>query len=837
MPDYRVNRKELETFLVGEMKALRKARFIVNPDFNGGTLLKIMGCTQKMTIDAKAARFIALVEKYVADKIQAEILLAAMGLLKGYEHIERLKARREFYYRNGFSDNSSPDVNSMLEKRENTIITNLAQRIAWVDDLADILAKEPQAMRLPTPQYYEKRNAEAGKQTDKRGPFARYIESEQPLIVTQSFYDYRANTIPFHSRQNEFSLLDKFCEDTRLILWWAIIGGGGSGKSRLAHEYMQARSSGEWRILFLREEFFVQIGSGGKYQQFTEWSHSQNLLLIVDSVQRYSKAVAQWIESVFVKKATGRKIRILLLDRNGEDGLWYWDFIAHTCLIECRYNSLLKLQPLTDGELRLFAREYAQIKNKKVEISKSNIDRTIKALIKIDGERRILYFILLLDRNIEKGFTQAKTNKIGLLDYIVENEIRVIRARFGEKTKAFKSYMQLLVYATATTNISVCDPPEWLQERCAKVIDEFTDTTSAEKAMAVQDGVILPFEPDLIGEYLVLTSTREYFPFGSDVEWFVKHAWDNNPEDIANFLMRIKMNFGVESEIVNVGWLKKMIDGPLTDNEPSFHVYFNLLSALSLYCHKPLLMSQAECASKMQEVHKRFQRDEYMIDHMTTMWYMCQALNVGPATFIWVIEQIDLLLKNVPDKYEVIYTCAQILNDISVVQSRRLDVYEEIRNGNTTNLEELFFGHYDENGKFVEVIYAEMHIEDAQVIVKALQSLFDITLLMDSLQKNNVDIIIMYTQTALLSIKVLPEHRIEILFEHFVEKFAIEYNDMLVWKHYISGLLFLAMESDDSKRKERAIQKIHETSDKNTDNKELVLMCRQCIDAVLEGKI
>ena len=815
--------------LENEMKELRDGDGFIENIGQVSLLTKKMN-SFVLTAAQKAARFIALTQ-HALSETKAEQLLAVMGLLNGYTGKNSAAARRRLYFENGIRENTITDPDS-LRRREDNSINILAVLLASEDFSPTFFDRVPQELVLPIPQYYEINPIEL-KAIDNRGQFALYIDRERQTTTTKSSLDYRSGSIPFCCRAKELSKIDAFCSDARAVLWWAITGGGGAGKSRLAHEYMLNHSSDNWKILFLREEFFAQVDGGGKYQMFNEWSYPTNLLVIIDYVQRYSGAVAQWIESVAVKKADGNKIRILLLERSGADGLWYKNFSDRHIVRQCCYAEPVELEALAPDELVQFAYKYAKAKGRTlsdVEIAKAQSD-----LKELDTEERILYFIMILDRIIEEKAEQKGVGRIDLLSYILEREIRDIRTRFNGDIKAFKNYMQMLIVATATTGISVNNPPEWLQEKCAAIFGAFPDATSAKRAMTAQDGILQPFAPDLIGEYLVLSSVAEYFPFDTDIGCFIKQAWDSNPDYLSDFLIRIKDDFGAEDKIIDVEWLKKILDGPITDNEPSFHVYFTLLSELSLFYHKPLLMSQEECARKMKAVHKRFQRDEYVVEHIKNTWYMCQAFNVRATSLIFVIDQIDTLVKNVPDSYEIICTCAQILHDISLMQTRRLDVYEEVKNGISTNIFELLCGQYDETGCLVRNMNVEPTMEDAQVLGKTAFSLYKIILVLTYFQKDNADIAGMFSCTASNSLRVLSdEQRDEIV--NFVGFLAEKYDDMLIWKYYITGLSELAIVCDNQEKEKIIIHKIRNIAIENSDNEELVANCRECEELIINEK-
>ena len=145
---------------------MRKARFALSINDDAPALLNVMGCSLITPMEVKTARFVALVQKCISDKIDAEILLAVMGLLQGYENLRFLKDRRELYYKNGFLNDTSPDVNSYMQKREDVIIRKLATAIANSKNIPAYLATVPQKISLPAPRYYGKRIAEARESVD-----------------------------------------------------------------------------------------------------------------------------------------------------------------------------------------------------------------------------------------------------------------------------------------------------------------------------------------------------------------------------------------------------------------------------------------------------------------------------------------------------------------------------------------------------------------------------------------------------------------------------------------------------------------------------------------------
>jgi hypothetical protein len=477
-----------------------------------------------------------------------------------------------------------------MRKREGVIIKSLVACIMETDELPSLLSKIPARASLPAPQYYERKINEPTKPMDKRGPFARYIDSEHLLGGAQSDFDYRSGAIPFCCRENELAQIDQFCASDKTVLWWAITGSGGSGKSRLVYEYIQTRVAEDWKALFLRDEFFAQVDGGGKYQQFNEWSHPKHLLLVIDYVQRYSKAVAQWIESVVAKKTGGNKIRVLLIERSGENGLWYRDFENRTRLLPYCFGEFLDLLPLSDQELEKIGREYA--KSKERSSNELAISFAIRMLPDIDDQRRVLYFILLLNILFASPANKVDLGKMELLNYILRKELKDIEARFNGNAAAFKKYMQALAICTATKRISLGNPPTFLEDRIAQIFDCLDAASQAEKAVGARDGYIYPFAPDIIGEYLVPIALWDYFYPDREKTRFIACAWEECPQDFAAFLSRMIVDFDGVGFAPNVAnWFAKMYSYPQDCSRTAQLCYFEMLCGA-------LVMLRPEVASR-----------------------------------------------------------------------------------------------------------------------------------------------------------------------------------------------------------------------------------------------
>lgn len=310
--------------------------------------------------------------------------------------------------------------------------------------------------------------------------FAEYIDSRKVLQDVPFKLDYRSEKIPFAGRTEEFKKLDAFCASKRQISWLTITGKGGSGKSRLAYEYIKNNiHSADWKMCFLHDEFFKQTGGGGKYKLWHAWTYDKNLLLVVDCVQKYVNEVAEWINGLSDNNTITQKIRILILERTSEEEpVWCREVFDKINLDSMKYEEgILKLQPL-GNDLISFAIKYAE-KNKK-QICEADAIEAWRKLKSIDSDERILHFIMILEAILNKKLWR-NWNRNDLVDYIVRRELEDIDVRFQNTSNAVRSFYIALAFCTATGGLSVIEPSQDLPMIIKRELQEITNNIHSKK--------------------------------------------------------------------------------------------------------------------------------------------------------------------------------------------------------------------------------------------------------------------------------------------------------------------------------------------------------------------
>lgn len=119
------------------------------------------------------------------------------------------------------------------------------------------------------------------------------------------------NTCPaaFVGRDEEFEKLYSFLDDERKVLWWSITGEGGSGKTRLAYEFLRNLQNKEWIGGFINWPYFEQ-----ELEKKSLCLDDKHYLIVIDYVYAYEEKIAQFIERIYAANYE-KKIRILLIER------------------------------------------------------------------------------------------------------------------------------------------------------------------------------------------------------------------------------------------------------------------------------------------------------------------------------------------------------------------------------------------------------------------------------------------------------------------------------------------------------------------------------------------
>ena len=500
----------------------------------------------------------------------------------GNINMEQMRHSRECFFTDAFHMAQARDFNEKEELRK--VLNDL---FSYVDELFWGALDEKNVFLYKKSigeirELISKYTGDIIREIQYHDSFAEYIDNQKVMQKVQFKLDYRSEEIPFVGRTEEFGEIDAFCASEKQISWWAVIGKGGSGKSRLVYEYIKNNmGSAEWKMCFLREEFFSQAGGGGKYKTWNTWTYDKNLLLVVDYVQKYAKEVAQWIEGLSNSNSITRKIRILLLERtDGEQSLWMREGFEKQVVADLKYDKdFLRLKSL-DAGLISFALKYAE-KNGR-QIDETDAEDAWDKLKSIDADTRILYFIMILEAVFDNE-PWRKWKPHELAGYIVRREQEDIEIRFKHNKDVVRSFNRVLAFCTATRELPIFELPENLPEMIKKEI-EVIKNNSGDKhelcaGMQLENGLLQPVTPDIIGEYMVLYIIDQYYFSRGEKEEVIRELWDYDSRNFWIFVYHLfqdKMDDGAYEDITKL----MLFDAVPPDNIAVMENYSNLLCGM-----------------------------------------------------------------------------------------------------------------------------------------------------------------------------------------------------------------------------------------------------------------
>ena len=363
--------------------------------------------------------------------------------------------------------------------------------------------------------------------------FYDYIKGLQlPPEVTQKTFHYRYG-LPLCGRRAEIDRLEAFrtAEDREGILFWALTAPGGSGKSKLIYEYMKEQrkrsENADWLFVWGTKEVLKQIGS------YDNWYSPKKLFLAVDYANSSSKELKTWLQKLFLTREEKRPVslRLLLIERHGrtkrpgfdslQDPLWLESFCRDEDIREHRYlgrsGELLELPGLDDATAKEMMDRYAETQKKPRldEAKKTELINRVRAMLPADQERknecRPLFLLFATDAVLHgedpRHWDLEKMLKYALdrnLDYW-ERSIDSIEIR--NSLEALARYATIVGSYKPTRNF-----PEPLKEDNQNIWKLYShDPNTCKQYFSMfserklTEGTLYPMEPDLLGEYFVLS--------------------------------------------------------------------------------------------------------------------------------------------------------------------------------------------------------------------------------------------------------------------------------------------------------------------------------------------
>ena len=339
----------------------------------------------------------------------------------------------------------------------------------------------------------------------------------KPLDTLENRFSYNAGIGPLVGREKEMQELYSFLDDPGTSFrWWAIIGPGGSGKSRLVHEFCQKSPFG----------WFVHYLNSGDYEELSSLTPTltQKTLLIADYAQEHARDLGRWMEQLNEQKRN-LPLRMLLIERDTSEGSpWIHQLYSGVRHIDklkkvSYKENYLKLQPLLDSDLLSIMETYASAlwqNGMRVNKSLSNAKKLmlLQKLSIIDPVLcRPLYALFLTDAYVE-GYDLDGWSRESTLNYVIRREqtrldfcIRQVMGTILPDEKLQEIFLYIQCIATVFSGV----PLVKLQELCPNkwaIIEQRSDRFKTPVDFLNQIGLaekdkIPAIRPDLVGEFFV----------------------------------------------------------------------------------------------------------------------------------------------------------------------------------------------------------------------------------------------------------------------------------------------------------------------------------------------
>lgn len=294
---------------------------------------------------------------------------------------------------------------------------DMSQRIAEIGELGVSAIYYPDgkhdAVRVVLERILEETNYSAYEDL-KRNEIMSKSEEKNRFMFDSDF-------IEFAGREKELSLLEEFCNDNKKILWWAVTGSGGSGKSRLLYEFSKIKKEQGWNIRRLTSDDYHNL------ENFVP--NADNCIVVADDVQAYLQNIGQWIDIVSNRPRSG-KLRIVLLERDGKDiDTASWGDIlqiespySSSIRSNCYKNKFIQLSPLSEDELKSIMVNFAIASEKPLK-SEAHASHLLNVLKKVDSEfRRPMYALAIVDAYCA-GKDPTSWDKKQVLETLVDREL------------------------------------------------------------------------------------------------------------------------------------------------------------------------------------------------------------------------------------------------------------------------------------------------------------------------------------------------------------------------------------------------------------------------------
>lgn len=370
-------------------------------------------------------------------------------------------------------------------------------------------------------------------------------------LISKLMYD----TCPaiFAGRDRELEYLHNFVNDERPLLWWAITGSAGKGKTRLAYEFVKKlNNNNRWiaRIINWRS-FVADFTKNNLYV-----NNRKNILIVIDYVFAYEKEIAQWIEWLSTNVISKKKVRLLLIEREDQKidlsgrvkyapweelfGSVPQDLMLMRRLKYSQNNLNLNESKLSKDFAKKIIKSYCN--ERKIQLTEGRIDNIIITAQKSsNNDLSPLQLLLLAEYYATSHGSSFSTDIYQLaIENLVTKELVALRRVFGINTDEQDAFDFVLLFATIIGKLNMgsylLDPQIFADASLIqKTIKKIESSHMCEKDIN-GEYYLCGIQPDLIGEYFVYTVVSSLN--NEKIDHILQNIHKKHPHELARFLLR-----------------------------------------------------------------------------------------------------------------------------------------------------------------------------------------------------------------------------------------------------------------------------------------------------------
>ncbi|SPB18555.1 hypothetical protein NOV72_05755 [Caballeronia novacaledonica] len=348
----------------------------------------------------------------------------------------------------------------------------------------------------------------------------RYVARRQIRQDLDRLSPYTRST-PLLGREMELASLHTFLNDLRAMSARVLIGGGGSGKTRLALELCEQASSDGWNAGFVtRTELHRFFGQ----QNLSDWGWQNPTLIVVDYAAEHAELLSKWLDELTDRAVPPKHVlRLLLLERHAttETGWWTtvfasggWGVTSKRALLDP--SEPVSIRPITrvGDRLALLDNMLAQASPDRLIDLPMHDDAFRDKLMQLAWGGDPLFLMMGAFEMIKVGHASALAlGRIDLADALAKREIDRLQQLAQPRSLDPALVQHLAACVTLAQGMSREDFERFASSEKAAINrpsggDPAVLADLLELALPRING-IAPLLPDLIGEALVMRTMRQ----------------------------------------------------------------------------------------------------------------------------------------------------------------------------------------------------------------------------------------------------------------------------------------------------------------------------------------